>query len=943
MCKPKLTFGLILLALLLLLSGCSSGEKSNAPAIPMAKNGLLDLRGWQFDKNGPVALNGQWEFYWEQLLAPEDFANPPSTTPEFFHLPGIWNAGTDTRKALPAQGYATYRLVIRSDSILPAMALEIPDTYCSYKLYVNGEIFTENGLVSSDPQTAVPYWLPFTQSLYVEGQQTELIIQVSNYHHSKGGIKETIFFGTETQLSQRRETILALDLMLTGSLIMGGLFFLGLYLFGQKERSIIYFALFCLTYSYRIIGYDLYFFNSLFPDIGWEVTIRLEYIALFFGPALFAGFVYELYPRETSLRLIRFFQTVCILLIILVFATPATIFSQAVTPYIILLVIYLLYGFYVFSRAAYNKRDGANYAVISFIMMFIAIFLTIGSHFAIIESSPFIPFFGHIGFFFFQSLILSYRFAENLHRAADAAEAGARAKSEFLATMSHEIRTPMNGVIGMTTLLSETRLSKKQNEYVDSIRISGENLLTIINDILDFSKIESRKLDLEFQNTKLSECLASVLTLLASEADEKKLTLNYTIGDRVPDIIITDPVRLRQILVNLVSNGIKFTEKGGIDLAVSILEKQGRNYTLQFQVRDSGIGMPPEMVERLFRPFTQGDASMTRRFGGTGLGLAICKMLVEMMGGRIWTESKEGEGSTFFFTIAAETGREFSLEDRQKLLEILRGKHALVIADNLANLTVQVTRLNNWEVSTIGIDRPEEVDGIMQLSETFDFALIDAAREDTDVLLLAEKIRSGSAKNQLPIVLITNDLPENHADEILPKTEWLQKPLRSHLLLMTIAELLVPQKQSGTIIQTDRLNKIKSGLIKPQYALKILLAEDNSINQKVASQNLSKLGFPSEIATDGRQALNAISRNDYDLVFMDIQMPEMDGLETTAKVIEQFPDPADRPVIVAMTANAMKGDRERCLASGMDDYIAKPIRREMLVQIIQRWFPDIYQ
>ncbi|WP_288427761.1 ATP-binding protein [uncultured Spirosoma sp.] len=729
----------MLLALLCLCGICQAqiGVK------PVARRGVADLRKVDVDAQ-KTALTGEWKWYWHQLLKPGQTA--PSF--EYIQFPKLWSASQWKGKPVPSQGYATYALTILLPPHSERMGLELPAQYTSYQLFVNGEEITEDGQPGTTRSTTTPYWS--TQLVLLpEADTLQVLLQIANFEHYKGGPNLPPRIGNLNRLRGERYTALALDILLTGCLLMSGLFFLGLFSFNRYDRSMLYFGLFCLLYNYRIIGADTYALHVLFTNIPWAITSRLEYGSLYLAIATFALYTKALYPKDIHPWIIRLVWGLC-------FAFTATLafsplfFTRFMAYFMWLSVGCIGYVAYIYWLAARRRRPGATYSLLSTGVLMIVFSLVLGDYLTLIEAPRLLLTTGYMTFFFFQSLVLSYRFGFIINEAR-------HTEKQFLANMSHEIRTPLNAILGFSTMLETTPLNTEQQEAVGFIRSAGRNLLTIVNDILDISKIEAGMLSLESIPFSLTALVDSLRTMMSPIAAEKELQLIVETDPDLPAVVQGDPTRLTQVLLNLLSNAIKFTKKGSVTVRILLNSETEENVRVRMMVQDTGIGMDSDALPYIFERFRQASDFTTRYYGGTGLGLNIVRSLVEMQGGWINVTSKLGEGSCFTLEIpyqktddqqaSVSNWAESAPEADNQPLSIL------IAEDNLMNqkLALQVLK-RLGHVGTVAENGQQAIDILRK--QSFDLVLMDIQMPVMDGYTTTQHIRQ-TLRSKVPIIAMT--------------------------------------------------------------------------------------------------------------------------------------------------------------------------------------------
>jgi len=729
-----------------------------------AQKGVLDLRNADlFDH--PVKLHGEWKFYWMHLLSPD---NLTSATPDVAPYPRLWKDLSLHGRKYPTQGYATYSLTVLLPKRRPRIGLEVPDTYCSYKLFVNGAVQSQNGQPDTTRDASIPFWATRTVVLPAgETDTLQVVIQIANFWHAKGGPYKEILLGNKDDLILKKYQDAAYDFTLAGCLFMGGLFFLGLFIFGRHDKTTLYFSLFCLIYSYRMVGTDTYTLHLLFSDLSWFVTIRIEYLSLSLSVALFSLYTRHLYPNDTHPTFMKGMIWFCHLYTAIIILTPPTIFTRFMTTFLVVMFFCIAYAMYVYIRAARHKRSGSLFALLSTAVM-LFVFLLLNLHFfGFIPPLRPVIFTGYISFFFLQSLSLSHRFAHTFKQAAFQAQQGLRAKSEFLSTMSHEIRTPLNAVIGMTHLLLRNEPRADQKEDLGVLLFSANNLLSIVNNILDYNKIEEGKIGFEQIPMDLPAIARNIVAGLQNAAGEKGISLLLEVDERLDRKLVGDPTRTSQVINNLVHNAVKFTKEGSVRLIIHVETLTRDAATVLVKVVDTGIGIAREKQSMIFDRFTQADSSTSRSYGGTGLGLAITKRILELQGVVLQLKSEPGKGSEFYFTqtfsFSNEAIGERTVSSNYTFRDqLLKGITILLVEDNPLNVLVAQTMLENCgatvDVATNGLEALDKLDASRHRLVLMDLHMPEMDGYEATILLR----KRGET---LPIIALTASTPKEVESE----------------------------------------------------------------------------------------------------------------------------------------------------------------------------------
>jgi len=728
--------------------------------------GIVDLRDLPQDFES-VTLDGEWEFYWQKLLTPGISIHQDSI--KYQNLPGMWN-GLDLPNMQdgPGVGMATYRLTVLLDP-KKEFSIYTPAVYNAYAFYINGNLIAKNGKVGNSRETSNAFWTQIVTPIehaYLK-DTNEFLLQVSNFSHFNGGPVDSIILGDRDFITNKTDVIRIVDAIISGALMMAGLFFLGLFFFGKDQKVILYFALYCMFFSYYNFASGSYLLQHLFPNLPWVISVRFEYGALYVSAILFAVFTENIYPIDTPKKILRVAYGALALQMLFLIVTPIWFFTMLHYYWMMFILFVIAIGIYIYFKAVYKKRVGSVYSLIGALFILFVLAWRILDVLGVVQMPFMLLPIGYVVFFSLHSLTLSQQFATKWRKAKESAEIALKIKSEFLSAMSHEIRTPMNAVIGLTNYLLEDDPKNNQIQNLNTLKFSAENLLVIINDILDFSKLEANKVGLDYQWTQIRELTEVLKKSIEPIAVNKNLLLETLIEDQVPISIKCDVTRTSQVLTNLLNNAIKFTKKGAVTLAISVVSVNDGNTLLRFEVRDTGIGIPSDKIEEIFESFTQVSSSTTREYGGTGLGLAISSRLLEIQNVRLQVKSEVGKGSVFYF----EQNFEAKSEDTPSMLpkvfstgnESLKGVSILLVEDNQVNVLVANRFLSKWGAELTFAENGEE--GLEKAAnETFDIILMDLQMPIMDGYEATRAIRAAGIET--PIIALTASALLNKNDKI---------------------------------------------------------------------------------------------------------------------------------------------------------------------------------
>ena len=811
----------ILLLPSVLTAGTSPGE-----TYPEAHKGVMDLRSWNFQSRGPVRLDGEWSFYWERFLDPQPLhASGTPQAGDFLRFPGVWNQNLTGGKRLPGFGYATCRLIILLPDDCPHLSVKLLDMWTAYVLFADGRRVASNGSVSDSPGMARPQALPQIVPLNSAGGSMELVLHISNYHHTLGGPRNSIYLGASDDIGILREKNLAFEMFLFGALLIMALYHFGLFWLRRSDRSPLFLGLFCLLISLRPLITGECFLSRLYPGIGWEIMLKTEFLSLYAGLPLISLFMRSLFPLEFHRYVLRVLLVAGTVFSLIVLATPARIYTLTINIYYLITLPAAVYIVYVIIASTVRKREGAKMFLFGTLVLFVTVLNEILYDMMIINTGNFFP----LGLFIFilsQALHLSMKHARAHNRVEILSRELSvknlrltdvdRLKDEFLANTSHELRTPLNGIIGIADSLASGAagpVSERLHDDLALIARSGRRLASLVNDILDFSKLKNSEIALRIVPVDIKAAADVAIELVRYLPGIGDIILESRIPASLPPVL-ADEDRLQQVLLNLLGNAIKFTRKGNVTLTACLIRKGADGQFVEVSVSDTGTGIAPERTKMIFEPFEQEDGSVTRRFGGTGLGLPISRKLVELHGGSIDVESREGEGSRFYFTLPAATHittaplltavhAPANTVPEVRITEDMNvrdsggdGSMILIVDDDPVNLRVMENHLVLAGYRVISCRGAREALDLIGSGVMPDLVILDIMMPGISGFEAARSIRENFNLHQVPLMFIT---ARNRKEDIIAgfaagANDFLTKPV-DHWEMLTRAETLINLKR----------------------------------------------------------------------------------------------------------------------------------------------------
>lgn len=711
---------------------------------------FLDLRG----NHREMKLDGQWKFTWNRLTNDPSVLSNISKTIWF---PEFW---------IDSVGAATYsiRFLIDNDK---DWALQFPPAYSAYRAYLNGELISQSGVVAKKKELYEPKWVHRTVSISKEqlSDTNQLVLQVANFDHYKGGPTNSIIIGPSEWMHKKHTLVESLDIFLSGAMVMGGMFFLGMFLYGRQQKNILYFSLLCISFSYYVIGSGNHALHSLFSELSWYLTIRLEYSSLYLAIFFLTKFIEHTYPSEVNRLYVRTLAATNVLFLVIAIFGPVSFFTWIHKYYLVITAVMTVSALYVNTLAVIRRRTGAEYSLIAIVLLLGALAFRALNVIGLVDYSIYLVPLGYLSFFFLHSLTLSHQFAKVWKKAKEDAESSLKAKSDFLSVMSHEIRTPLNAVTGMTHHLKLGNPRPDQIETIDGLQFSADNLLTLINNILDFNKIEAGKIEFSNSVFELKDLGDKLLSGFKSQAQSKGNDLLFDCGfDKIN--VVADKGKLSQVLFNLVGNAIKFTKNGQITLVMNQVADSVTSTNIEFKVIDTGIGIEEAQIERIFETFSQADAEIHEKYGGSGLGLSICRNLLKLQGVELHVSSQVGIGSAFSFTQqfdkSSKTDKRSVKNKSTKHDAILENKVVLLVEDNAMNVLVVERFLKLWGMSILYANNGNEALEMLHLP--FDIVLMDIQMPGISGIELSRVYRDKGIT--VPIIALTAAASEVLVDNI---------------------------------------------------------------------------------------------------------------------------------------------------------------------------------